>query len=46
MSVINSSFVIAVHDQILTQTGVGREGCHVEKFEGIRTLISKFIIIR
>jgi death-on-curing protein len=26
MSTINSTFVIAVHDEILRQTGVGREG--------------------
>jgi len=28
MSLINSTFVIAVHDEILVETGVGREGCY------------------
>jgi len=32
---INSTFVIAVHDEILRQTGVGREGCHIEKLESV-----------
>ncbi|MCY6413814.1 type II toxin-antitoxin system death-on-curing family toxin [Acinetobacter sp. VNH17] len=35
MSMINSTFVIAVHDEILRQTGVGREGCHIEKLESV-----------
>jgi len=33
MSLISSTFVIAVHDEILLQTGVGRIGCHIEKLE-------------
>lgn len=32
---INSTFVIAVHNEILRQTGVGREGCHIEKLESV-----------
>ena len=35
MSTINSTFVIAVHDEILKETGVGREGCDIEKLEGV-----------
>lgn len=35
MSMINSTFVIAVHNEILRQTGVGREGCHIEKLESV-----------
>lgn len=35
MSTINSTFVVAVHDEILKETGVGREGCNVEKLEGV-----------
>lgn len=32
---INSTFVIAVHDEILIQTGVGRSGCHKERLESV-----------
>jgi death-on-curing protein len=39
MSLINSTFVIAVHDEILKQTGVGREGCHVERLESVLSRI-------
>lgn len=35
MSLISSTFVIAVHDEILLQTGVGRIGCHIEKLESV-----------
>ena len=35
MSLISSTFVIAVHDEILLQTGVGRTGCHIEKLESV-----------
>jgi hypothetical protein len=35
MSLINSTFVIAVHDEIFLQTGVGRVGCHVDKLESV-----------
>ncbi|MCO8087245.1 type II toxin-antitoxin system death-on-curing family toxin [Acinetobacter indicus] len=35
MNAINSTFVIAVHDEILKETGVGREGCNIEKLEGV-----------
>lgn len=35
MSTINSTFVIAVHDEILKQTGVGREGCDIGKLESV-----------
>ena len=31
MSLITSTFVIAVHHEILKETGVGREGCHKDK---------------
>jgi len=32
---INSDFVIAVHDTILKETGVGRDGVDINKLEGI-----------
>ena len=32
---INSTFVVAVHDEILIQTGVGRAGCHSERLESV-----------
>lgn len=35
MSMINSTFVVAVHDEILIQTGVGRAGCHSERLESV-----------
>ena len=35
MSLINSTFVIAVHDEIFLQTGVGRVGCHVDMLESV-----------
>ncbi len=41
MSLINSTFVIAVHDEILRQTGVGREGCHLDKLEGVLSRIDQ-----
>ena len=41
MSLINSTFVIAVHDEILKQTGVGREGCHVERLESVLSRIEQ-----
>lgn len=41
MSFVNSTFVIAVHDEILKQTGVGREGCHIDKLEGVLSRIDQ-----
>ena len=41
MSTINSTFVIAVHDEILKQTGVGREGCHFDKLESVLSRIDQ-----
>ncbi|HCA5043216.1 type II toxin-antitoxin system death-on-curing family toxin [Acinetobacter baumannii] len=41
MSLINSTFVIAVHDEILKETGVGREGCHLEKLESVLSRIDQ-----
>lgn len=41
MSTINSTFVIAVHDEILRQTGVGREGCHLDKLESVLSRIDQ-----
>ncbi len=36
-----STFVIAVHDEILLQTGVGRSGCHIEKLESVLNRIDR-----
>ena len=36
-----STFVIAVHDEILLQTGVGRSGCHIEKLESVLNRIDQ-----
>lgn len=41
MSLINSTFVIAVHDEILVETGVGREGCHLGKLESVLSRIDQ-----
>ena len=41
MSLISSTFVIAVHDEILVQTGVGRAGCHIEKLESVLNRIDQ-----
>ncbi|WP_333666293.1 type II toxin-antitoxin system death-on-curing family toxin [Acinetobacter guillouiae] len=41
MSFINATFVIAVHDEILNQTGVGREGCHIDRLEGVLSRIDQ-----
>ena len=41
MSTINSTFVIAVHDEILRQAGVGREGCHLDKLESVLSRIDQ-----
>ena len=41
MSLINSTFVIAVHDEIFLQTGVGRVGCHVDKLESVLNSIDQ-----
>lgn len=41
MSLITSTFVIAVHDEILKETGVGREGCHIDKLEGVLSRIDQ-----
>ena len=41
MSLISSTFVIAVHDEILVQTGVGRAGCHIEKLESVLSRIDQ-----
>lgn len=41
MSLINSTFVVAVHDEILKQTGVGRSGCHLDKLEGVLSRIDQ-----
>jgi death-on-curing protein len=35
MSLINLTFVVAVHDEILRQTGVGRAGCDIGKLESV-----------
>lgn len=41
MSLISSTFVIAVHDEILLQTGVGRIGCHIEKLESVLSRVDQ-----
>ena len=41
MSLINSTVVIAVHDEIFLQTGVGRVGCHVDKLESVLNRIDQ-----
>ena len=41
MSLISSTFVIAVHDEILIQTGVGRAGCHIDKLESVLNRIDQ-----
>jgi death-on-curing protein len=41
MSIITSAFVIAVHDEILKETGVGRDGCNYEKLEGVLSRIDQ-----
>ena len=41
MSLITSTFVVAVHDEILRQTGVGREGCHLDKLESVLSRIDQ-----
>ena len=35
MSLINLTFVVAVHDEILRQTEVGRAGCDIGKLESV-----------
>lgn len=41
MSIIPSAFVITVHDEILKETGVGRDGCNYEKLEGVLSRIDQ-----
>ena len=41
MSLITSTFVIAVHDEILKETGVGREGCHKDELVGVLSRIDQ-----
>lgn len=41
MSLITSTFVIGVHDVILKETGVGREGCDYDKLEGVLSRIDQ-----
>ena len=41
MSLITSTFVVAVHDEILKKTSVGREGCHYDKLEGVLSRIDQ-----
>ena len=41
MSLITSAFVIAVHDEILKETGIGREGYHRDKLEGVLSRIDQ-----
>lgn len=41
MSLITLTFVVAVHDEILKETGVGREGCHYDKLEGVLSRIDQ-----
>ena len=41
MSLIAWTFVIRVHDEILKETGVGREGCHKDKLEGVLSRIDQ-----
>ncbi|RKG35135.1 type II toxin-antitoxin system death-on-curing family toxin [Acinetobacter guerrae] len=43
MTKINSTFVIAVHNEILKQTGVGREGFDVNKLESVLSRIDQQI---
>ena len=43
MSPITSPFVIAVHDEILRETGVGHTGCHTEKLESVLNRIDQQI---
>lgn len=41
MSLITSTFVVAVHDEILKETSVGREGYHYDKLEGVLSRIDQ-----
>ena len=41
MSLIHTTFVIVVHDEIFLQTGVGRVGCHVDKLESVLNRIDQ-----
>ena len=41
MSFITAAFVIAVHDEILNETGVGRGGCHADKLESVLSRIDQ-----
>jgi death-on-curing protein len=43
MSLINSTFVIAVHQEILKITGVGRDGCNTERLESVLSRIGQQI---
>lgn len=43
MNAINIAFVVAVHDEILRQTGVGRGGVHLERLESVLGRISQQI---
>ena len=43
MSPITSPFMIAVHDEILRETGVGHTGCHTEKLESVLNRIDQQI---
>ncbi|GAA5009896.1 type II toxin-antitoxin system death-on-curing family toxin [Acinetobacter puyangensis] len=41
MSLISLTFVVAVHDEILKQTSVGRAGCDIGKLEGVLSRIDQ-----
>lgn len=43
MSLITVPFVIAVHDEILKETGVGREGCHTDRLDSVLSRIGQQI---
>ena len=43
MNTINEAFVIAVHDEILKQTLVGRGGVHLDRLESVLGRISQQI---
>lgn len=43
MNTINEAFVIAVHDEILKQTLVGRVGVHLDRLESVLGRISQQI---
>lgn len=43
MSLINATFAIAVHDEILLQTGVGLSGCHLDRLESVLNRVDQQI---